>query len=616
MTSVSSGREPSNSGEPPESTSTPETPKTRPQACERCWKRKQKCDRRLPSCTTCQGLGVECIPRNQDFNKLSELSHTYVESLKKRVADLEEQASSRKRARTSSHISESVVGPSLVNAAHAESQRNDHVPSSSTVARSAQRGNEDSSVRATMGAIGFLSRSAMAEPRDHSDDLPRKFSLGEIISGALAIDGRDPSTASPAPRAPAIDSHFTSLSHDAMSGYFQRFLDQTAFLTYINEENLLEQYMAVVADNELRNESKSPLQVFNTHMGLAIGILMSPDSSHLSLLSANFHAIAVKQLPSVLRSEAPTEHIHCMVMLLVYSLFNPSGGSAWHLLGLTVKTCISIGLHREPDAHTDLTLAEHNKRRWLFWSVYLLDRTVMDRPLSIQDDDISVRVPPEEGDTPLSTSDSSKRSSLCRYLLLYAQLISSIRTKGKGNILLDYSNFSHWRDLPPSMERLQSTAQSTKDVLHQLSARALAQLVSPTALQEVDAGLLLGSVNDVEMDALMTSDQFIGRCYDRFTAGDFVGSFIDAYDVFQAGVVCVCLTWRKGQESPTERRLTKVTEIINKASTLVTVIASRFPALSAFQRVLLALSTRIVDNSNNPYTVRQIIILVCHLTAY
>ena len=35
----------------------------RRQACERCWKRKQKCDRLYPVCTACTGLDVECRER-------------------------------------------------------------------------------------------------------------------------------------------------------------------------------------------------------------------------------------------------------------------------------------------------------------------------------------------------------------------------------------------------------------------------------------------------------------------------------------------------------------------------------------------------------------------------
>lgn len=38
-------------------------PPRRRQACERCWKRKQKCDRLLPACTSCAELHVECEAR-------------------------------------------------------------------------------------------------------------------------------------------------------------------------------------------------------------------------------------------------------------------------------------------------------------------------------------------------------------------------------------------------------------------------------------------------------------------------------------------------------------------------------------------------------------------------
>ncbi|KAK6220339.1 hypothetical protein QIS74_05841 [Colletotrichum tabaci] len=324
---------------------------------------------------------------------------SYVESLKRRVAELEHnvQSSSRKRARTENHRAESADGPLLADPVSTRAQDAVSVVSSHASARTAtRRGHEDSSVRATMGAIGFLSRSAMAEPRGQSDELPRKFSLGEIISGALAIDGRDPSKASPAPKTPTIDGHLLPLTHDATSGHLRRFLDSIVFLPYLDEAGLLEQYDIVVANNDRPDHGGriNPLHVFNVHMALAIGILMSPDSAHLSMLSSGYHAVAANQLHSILRSEVSLEHVHCMVMLLLYSLLSSTGGSAWHLLGLTVKTCISLGLHREPDAHSDLTMAEANKRRWLFWTVYSLDRSLsiaMDRPFSIQDDDILVQ---------------------------------------------------------------------------------------------------------------------------------------------------------------------------------------------------------------------------------
>ncbi|KAF4831115.1 Protein STB5 [Colletotrichum tropicale] len=373
MSSASStgAREASNareSLEPP-----PTTAQTRPQACERCWKRKQKCDRRLPACNSCSVLGVECIPRNQDFNTISELSHTsvvgYVASLKRRVADLEEESFSRKRSRTYSCRADSIRDQSSDHDNVARSRDATSVLSSQAMHPAGSNGhdNDDSSVRATMGAIGFLSRSAMAEPRDNSDDLPRKFSLAEVIAGALAIDGRDPSTATPAPQSPGITNHLASVSQVSTLEHVRKFLEWPALLPYLDEDIFLRQCL---------------------------------------------HSTAIKELPSVLRTEMALEHIHCMIMLLIYSLFNSSGGSAWHLLGLAVKTCISLGLHREPDAHSNLTISEATRRRWLFWTVYYFDRMislVMDRPVSIQDDDISVRLPMEDGHVPGSADVSSKR---------------------------------------------------------------------------------------------------------------------------------------------------------------------------------------------------------------
>ncbi|KAK2040111.1 hypothetical protein LZ31DRAFT_504896 [Colletotrichum somersetense] len=611
MSSASPAPEPSDSGGTPELP--PGASKTRPIACVRCWKRKQKCDRRLPACTACETQGVECIPRNQDINSLSELSNAsvvnYVESLKRRVAELEHnvQSSSRKRARTESYRAASTDGPSPADVGNVCSQDAVSGPPSHASVRNVARDNEDSSVRATMGAIGFLSRSAMAEPPDQSDDLPRKFSLGEIVSGALAIDGRDPSKASPAPHTPTVNGHSLALTRDTTSGYFRRFLEYAIFLPYLDQAGLMEQYDSVISSNaQSHNGARNPLHVFNVHMALAIGIMTVPDSAHLSMLSAGFHAVATEQLQIILRSEASLEHIHCMIMLLLYSLSNSVGGSAWHLLGLTVKTCISLGLHREPDSHADLTTAELNRRRWLFWSVYSLDRTLsiaMDRPLSIQDDDISVRIPAEEVDSPVSCQETSARLSLSRYLVNYMQVVSSIRTGRRADILLDYSNICHWKDLPPCMERSMFTTLNIADVLQQLHCRALTQLVSPIHRADADTDLLLGTVHDVEMDTISTCERFIDRCYGQLTQGGYSGNFVDAYDIFQAAVICACLTWRLNQQASGERQPMKVNGTIHKASTLVTAIASRFPALAAFQRVLLTLSMCIVGEKLSGYDV-------------
>ncbi|KAK1502149.1 hypothetical protein CTAM01_05587 [Colletotrichum tamarilloi] len=593
--------------EAPNLRGTPESPLTstvtRPQACERCWKRKQKCDRRLPACTSCSGLGAECIPRNQDFNTVSELSHTsvigYVSSLKRRIANLEEQSLHRKRSRTHSGRAESCHGSSPMDDSLTTPRDAISITSSRALdtVNINRHGTEDSSVRATMGAIGFLSRNAMAEPRDNSDDLPRKFSLAEVISGALAIDGRDPSTAMPAPQTPDMNSRLSSESRDLTLEHVRKFLEWPIIMPYIDKDIYLRQCEDVMACRTDCHAAQSPppLHVFNLHMACAIGISLSPTSTHLSFLNASLHSAALGELPSILRTESTLEHIHCMIMLTIYSLYNFSGGSAWHLLGLAMKTCISLDLHREPDANSSIGLPEADRRRWLFWAVYSFDRMlslVMDRPLSIQDDYISVQLPAEDDGLSITTKTPHQTSQTIRYLVLYSQLVSSIRSGRREDILLTYSNIVHWRDLPPNVDRQSPSAPHLLYLFEQLSCRALIHLASLTPQTIVRNEFWLGNNQDLETDTINTSYQFINRSYDLFIKGSFVCSFIDAYDIFQAAVAFACLTRRRSQNDFAARRLAEVTEVISKASTLVTIAASRFPALAAFQQVLLSLSTR------------------------
>lgn len=306
---------------------------------------------------------------------------SYVSSLKRRIANLEEQSLHRKRSRTHNGRAESCDGSSPMDDSLATPRDAISITSSRALdtVNSNRHGTEDSSVRATMGAIGFLSRNAMAEPQDNSDDLPRKFSLAEVISGALAIDGRDPSKAMPAPQTPDMNSRLSSESRDLTLEHVRKFLEWPIIMPYIDEDMFLRQCEGVMACRTDCHAAQNtpPLHVFNLHMACAIGISVSPTSTHLSLLSASLHSAALGELPSIMRTESALEHIHCMIMLTIYSLYNSSGGSAWHLLGLAMKTCISLGLHREPNMNSSIGLTEANRRRWLFWAVYSFDRYAM-----------------------------------------------------------------------------------------------------------------------------------------------------------------------------------------------------------------------------------------------
>ena len=86
--------------------------------------------------------------------------------------------------------------------------------------------------------------------------------------------------------------------------------------------------------------------------------------------------------------------IQALILLGIYSMFDPSETSLWHVVGFAARVAISLNLHRRvDDANLPPAVVEQRKR--VFYSLYNLDRLVaatLSKPLAIADDDIDVQV--------------------------------------------------------------------------------------------------------------------------------------------------------------------------------------------------------------------------------
>ncbi|KAJ4115328.1 hypothetical protein NW768_011180 [Fusarium equiseti] len=252
-----------------------------PLACERCFKRKQKCDRLRPACTSCADLGVDCIARSQQFDFNAEdtgLTHArvngYVESLRRRVAELEQKVKIAEQQHVQARRS---FGASDVISPITGKRRRStevYIPVLPSSGPAVQNGDEQSTVEDTMSAIGLLSNKAMAESRVNTGDEPHKLAIIESIAAALAVDGRDPFTASTSHHVSLENDQTIPLTRDITLPHLQRFLDWSVWLPYIDERRLMEQYDTVVDSTD-----KAALPRFNAYMAIAIGISMSLASS-------------------------------------------------------------------------------------------------------------------------------------------------------------------------------------------------------------------------------------------------------------------------------------------------------------------------------------------------
>ncbi|KAJ4226257.1 hypothetical protein NW759_004840 [Fusarium solani] len=393
---------------------------------------------------------------------------------------------------------------------------------------------EDSSVQDTMSAIGLLSNKAMAEPRVYSGDVLNKLAMPEVILAALAVDGHNPSRASSSQPAFVMEDHLISLTRHSTRAYISQFLKWSAFLPYIDEDRLMEQYEAVIA-LEGQAARAGGLPHFNTYLAISIGIMMSAEATRLSTLALSLHAAAVKLLPRIFRSQEPLDALHCMLLLVVFSMFCPAGGSTWHLMGI-----------------------------------------------------------PTEGEVDEAALPELVKAKLnfSRHLIVHAQLISDLRNTDKTELFFSYSNLCFWREFPPNTENAASELELPFDYLDQLACRALILMANPVRPDESHSQLYLGTWADVEADIISSCKRLIEKLYDRSGRALERGSFLDAYDALSAAVVYVCLAQRASATN--QQGLAQIFEVVSKASIVLTQYSSRFSALGTFQQFLLALSTKMM----------------------
>ncbi|CAG1959714.1 unnamed protein product [Fusarium graminearum] len=512
-------------------------------ACQRCFRRKQKCDRIRPACTSCAAQGVECIARSQQFDFDSEETgltparvNGYVESLKRRVAELEQKVKAAETSHLQTRRSFNSDTALPINGKRRRSTEG-YVPVvNAETDNTLPNGEDQSTVEDTMSAIGLLSNRAMAESRAHIGNEPHKLSMIESISAALAVDGQNPSKAS------ASSSHHISLDDDRpivltpdlTSIYIQRFIDWIVWLPHIDESRLMEQYHAVVDSD---GTDQPLLHRFNTYLAVAIGI------SICQTTAINF------TFPRAIR----------------YITFRLGPDTAY-------------------------------RSDWVFWTVYLLDRSLassMGRPFGITDEDISVSIPdvPNDNEPELSAT-VIRKLTYSRHLVIHAQLVSDICGSRQTSPIFSYGNLCFWREFPPPTNDTVSP-RGQLDCLDQLSCRAMILIVNPPSGTGTDSLLAFGESPEIKTDAINSCKSFIEKLYSKPTANKTAASFLDAYTILAAAVVYLCLVNSDGVSSA--QGFAQTFEVVSKASVLLTQCSTRFIAISVFQQFLLSLSTKIME---------------------
>ncbi|KAL4985272.1 fungal-specific transcription factor domain-containing protein [Aspergillus falconensis] len=136
----------------------------------------------------------------------------------------------------------------------------------------------------------------------------------------------------------------------------------------------------------------SPLWQFRIWMVLAIG---STTYCSVTLMDESESVLWFDKAMSYFEAAMGCGELAALEALMLqvsYSFFNSAGPNTWFLVGVAARMAIGMGLHtREVYETLAPDAADYQKR--LFFSLYMMDRvvsTALGRPFAIQDDDITV----------------------------------------------------------------------------------------------------------------------------------------------------------------------------------------------------------------------------------
>ncbi|KAK9467610.1 fungal-specific transcription factor domain-containing protein [Lipomyces arxii] len=400
------------------------------QACERCHKRRTKCDGKYPECSACVKASVRCQYASNRSGAVL-YPRGYVTALEERVAWLERS------------LHDQFPGIDI-----SETQTNTEIPFADAKADGSSSSSVPSPKRAfqefRVGPSHYY-YEAFKHPTDTLDDLAVHvgfLSLGSAGEESVAVDAPAeprylgsssgiavasivntvvkqlgvslPKTSSPAELRSSYTNSASSLKSEFGDGsqadqlvppfppdesfwppydealrlsragfeeiVFYPFIHSYTFMSYLNKS-----YDPDIMD-QLRTVVGWRMTLF---MICAIG------SAALGEREKQRGYFAMASLPSVLDHALEKDNlrtVRLLLLLTLYSFYDPEGSSAWLTVGTSMRVAVALGLHRQSSG-IHLNLINQEVRKRVFWATYSVDRvvtTLLGRPVMLSDRDIDV----------------------------------------------------------------------------------------------------------------------------------------------------------------------------------------------------------------------------------
>ncbi|KAE8330263.1 fungal-specific transcription factor domain-containing protein [Aspergillus sergii] len=418
-------------------------------ACDRCHRRKSKCDKVLPACGPCQKAGVACkyVDRTKGHQQLLEKLQRRLKQVEATnralAAKLAGHASPTAQSETNedgNEVDSEMPAPDdalgEATARRQETERDDDEVIEEVTFLSSGAGGEQHFLGSASGVfLASLVSSTMVSSRSqgtHERDSRGRSSRFQPVSPLTTVSSEAP--ALPAEQV-ARNLHRAYFEHDHLCyPFLHRETALCALDQAYQDPSFLEQ---------------NAFASFELDMILAIATASVHKFNIEALPDAEAYQIRATQRLNEVMRDGGVQALQALLLLCQYRMTNSiqdTSTSLWHIVGVASRMCFELGLHREQTYRPTETTDTRDKTsyaaiqceisRRCFWCVVAMDRIVsitLGRPLAIHLQDVEVALP----DPSLDTSSSSfSRTALfvhiVRYRIICGDVLSALHnTSGR-----------------------------------------------------------------------------------------------------------------------------------------------------------------------------------------
>ncbi|KAL2203449.1 hypothetical protein CC79DRAFT_1336181 [Sarocladium strictum] len=407
------------------------------QACQRCRRRKQKCDQRFPQCSNCERVNETCLSFHS--GKQADIPRDYVSRLENEIAELTKEIQVlRKESQDRSHTSSTFIAASTGLDSSAQPIVGRQREGYSSSARDEISGSSSSTHDASQMRLGrnATEQQTLQQNRLSRPGLYHDINLSRIVMSSIHMDQETSPAASAASLAATSPDQFpvpspastTNTSNPDKASlpprhvadhllevYFQY---RTPHMPIIGRVQAAEAVSNAYAggsvsspagsDRRVQRLSQgmsqsvavgSPKNLFIAYMIFAIALVDVPHTSGgRPIQSDGCFRSALVWIEEVLAfSRTNLELLRVVLLVTQFVALSPVRGSLWSIAGFAVRLCIDAGLHQETSSQISaLDPKVLDDRRRLWHCACYFDRLLcitLGRPSAVIDDGARVKLP-------------------------------------------------------------------------------------------------------------------------------------------------------------------------------------------------------------------------------